>query len=258
MIQEDFLVKIKKELCKYSNIPKVLCDYIENVIKKDAKEHLIPEIKNKKKRKIVLDTLDNLFKKASNITKLSPADIIKALDFHSKDTDLARIDATFAELRTINFLSNLNLYNITPLQAKKGEKCADIIATGGSDKYVIEVFCKISQSSPQTEDELIKDLENNTILNHPYTYEDDLFQYYIDKSVLKKIQLDNTAKKYKCNKRIMVLVLNDQNIFGFLTPDECTKILSKISTELDWGSNYYFAIVTGLVSLDIIYPPITL
>jgi len=257
-MEKDYLLKIKKELCKYSNIPKVLYDYIENAIKKDAKEHLIPAIKNKKERKKVLGTLDNLFKKASNVTKLPPADIIKALDFHSKDTDLARIDATFAELRTINFLSNLNLYDITPLQAKNGEKCADIIATGGSDKYVIEVFCKISQSSPQTRDKKIKDLENNTILNHPYTYEDDLFQYYIDKSIPKKTQLDNTAKKYKCNKRIIVLVLNDENISFFLTPDECTKILSKISIELKWGSNYYFAIVIGSVSLDIIYPPITL
>ena len=57
----------------------------------------------------------------------------------------------------------------------------------------------------------------------------------------------------------MVLVLNDQNIFGFLGhADEYNKILIKISTELDWGSNYYFSIVTGLVGLDIIYPPITL
>jgi len=123
--------------------------------------------------------------------------------------------------------------------------------------------CIISSSSENTHGAGIScrssaTIENNTILNHPYTYEDDLFQYYIDKSILKKIQLDNTAKKYKCNKRIMVLVLNDQNIFGFLTPDECTKILSKISTELDWGSNYYFAIITGWVSLDIIYPSIML
>jgi len=53
-MEEKFLLEIKKELCKYSYIPKVLYDYIENAIKKDAKEHLIPQIKNKKKRKIVL------------------------------------------------------------------------------------------------------------------------------------------------------------------------------------------------------------
>lgn len=255
-MEEKFLLKIKKELSKYQNIPNNLYNYIENVIKKDAKEHLIPLIKNKKERKIVLDSIDNYFKKASNITKLSPVDIIKALDFHPKDTDPVRIDAVFAELRTINFLSNLNLYNIIPLKAKKDEKCADFIATRGSDQYVIEVFLKISQSPRRTIDELKKDLETNKIPDSS-TYEDDLFRHYMNKSRSKKIQLDNTAKKYKCNKRIMVLVLNDQNIFGFLTPDGYTKILSKISTELDWGSNYYFSIVTGLVALDIIYPPIT-
>jgi len=256
-MEKEYLLKIKKELSKYQNIPKDLYNYIENAIKKDAKEHLIPVITNKKERKIVLDNIDNLFKKASNLTKLSPVDIIKALDFHTKDTGLARIDAVFAELRTINFLGNLNLYDIIPLQAKKDEKRADFIATGGSDQYVIEVFCKISQSPRRTEDELKKELKNDIILK-PLTYEDDLFRYYIDKSKRKKIQLDNTAKKYKCNKKVMVLVLNDQNIFGFLTFNECAKILNKISTELKWGSNYYFAIVTGLVSLDIIYPPMTL
>ena len=249
-MEEKLLLKIKKELCKYSNIPKVLCDYIGNAIKKDAKEHLIPVITNKKERKTVLDAIDNLFKKASNITKLSPDKLIKASDFRPKDTDIASLDAVIAELRTIIFLDNLNLYNIIPLQAKKDEKCADIIATGGSDKYVIEVFCKISQSPRRTITNEISDSS---------TYEEDLFRHYIDKSRCKKIQLDNTAKKYKCNKGIMVMVLNDPKIFGFLTSaDECTKILSKISTELDWGSNYYFSIVTGLISLDIIYPPITL
>jgi hypothetical protein len=258
MKQEDFLVKIKKVLCRYPYIPKVLYDYIENVIKKDAKEHLIPQIKNKKKRKIVLDAINNLFKKGTNVTNLSPLDLIKKLDFHPTDTSESSFDSVIAELRTINFLSNLNLYDITPLQAKKSGKRADIIATGGSDKYVIEVFCKISQSPPQTEHKFKKDFKKNEILNQPYTYEDDLFRYYIDRARRKKIQLENTAKKYKCNKKIMVLVLNDQNIFGHLLPDECTKILSKISTELGWGSNYYFSIIIGLVGLDIIYPPIKL
>ena len=257
-MEEKLLLKIKKELCKYSNIPKVLYDYIENANKKDAKEHLIPVITNKKERKTVLDAIDNLFKKDFNITKLSPDKLIKTSDFHPKDTDIASLDAVLAELRTIIFLDTLNLYNIIPLQAKKDEKCADFIAAGGSDRYAIEVFCKISQSPRRTEDELKKELKTDIILK-PLTYEDDLFRYYIDKSRCKKIQLDNTAKKYKCNKGIMVMVLNDPKIFGFLTSaDECTKILSKISTELDWGSNYYFAIITGLVSLDIIYPSITL
>ena len=260
-MEEKFLLKIKKELNKYQNIPKDLYNYIENAFKKDVQEHLLPVIAIEKERKIVLENIDNLFKKASDITKLSPVDIIKALDFRSKDTSLGRIDALFAELRTIFFLINLNLYNIVPLQAEKNEKSADFIAMGGSDQYAIEVFCKISQSPPRprTVKELKKDLETNNIMIEPLTYEDDLFRYFMNISTSKKSQLDNTAKKYKCNKKIMVLVLNDQNIFGFLGHvDEYNKILIKISTELDWGSNYYFSIVTGLIGLDIIYPPITL
>jgi len=262
MSQEDFLLKIEKELCKYSNIPKSLCDYILEATKKDVQEHLLPVILKEKERKVVFKRTDNLFKRAYNITKSSPVELLKGLDFHSKDTSLGRIDAVFAELRTIIFLNELNLYDITPLQAKQNEKCADFIATGGSDRYVIEVFCKISQSPPQTVDELKKDLEANKIITKPSTYEDDLFRYYINISKSKKIQLDNTAKKYKCNKKIMVMVLNDLNILGLLTYYEYLEILEKISTELDWGNNYHFGIVTGMTTLgidmveDVIYPRI--
>ena len=59
------------------------------------------------------------------------------------------------------------------------------------------------------------------------------------------------------------MVLNDLNILGLLTYSEYPEILEKISTELDWGSNYHFAIVTGVTTLgidiveDVIYSPIT-
>ena len=259
-VEEKFLLKIKKELNKYQNIPKDLYNYIEKAFKKDVQEHLLPVISIEKARKRVLKNIDNLFKKASDITKLSTVDLIKALDFRSKDINLGRIDAAFAELRTINFLYNLNLYDIIPLQAKKDEKSADFIAMGGSEQYAIEVFCKISQSPPRpgTVKELKKDLETNSKMIEPLTYEDDLFRYFMNISTSKKPQLDNTSKKYKCNKKMMVLVLDDRNISGFLMSDEGLKILSKISTELKWGDNYHFAIVTGLASKDTIYPPITL
>jgi len=134
---------------------------------------------------------------------------------------------------------------------------------GNSNKYVIEVFCRISLFPPQTVKELKQDLENNKILINPLTYEDDLFRNYINISKIKKIQLDNTAQKYLCNKKIMVMVLNDLNILGLLTYYEYLDILDKISTGLGWGSNYHFAIVTGMTTFgidiveDLIYPKIT-
>lgn len=255
MKEEDFLVKIKKELRKYSNIPKDLCDYIINAAKKDTKENLLPAILKEKERKIVLERTDNLFKKASNITKSSPVKILESLDFHSKDVSLGRIDAAFAELRTIIYLSNLNLYNILPLKSKKDEKSADFIANGNSHKYAIEVFCKISK-------ELKEELKPIKVIRKPSTDEYDLFLYYINISKEKKTQLDNTAKKYLCDKKIMVMVLNDPNIWALLVFHEYSEILKKILTELNWGSNYHFAIVTGVTTLgidiveDVIYPQI--
>jgi len=256
MKEENFLVKIKKELRKYSNIPKDLCDYIVNAAKKDAQEYLLLAIATEKNRKIVLEKIDNLFKRASNITKSSPVKILKALDFHSRDVSLGRIDGVFAELRTIIFLSNLNLYDIIPLKAKKDKKSADLIASGNSHKYAIEVFCRISK-------ELKEEFKTNEIILKPSTHESDLLQYYISKAKEKKLQLDNTAVKYLCDKKIIVMVLNDLNILGLLTFYEYPEILKKISIELDWESNYHFAIVTGVTTLgidiveDVIYPPIT-
>ena len=236
MKEEDFLLKINKKLKKYSNIPKDLCDYIINAAKKDTQEHLLPVISTEKERRIVLEKIDNLFKKSSNITKLSPVKILKALDFHSKDVSLGRIDAISAELRTIIFLNNnLNLYDINPLKAKKDEKSADFIATGNSHKYAIEVFCRISK-------ELKEEFKTNEIILKPSTHESDLLQYYISKAKEKKLQLDNTAVKYLCDKKIIVMVLNDLNILGLLTFYEYPEILKKISIELFKNRNILFSL----------------
>lgn len=272
MKEKDFLLKINKELKKYSNIPKDLCNYIINAAEKDTQEHLLPVISTEKERRIVLEKIDNLFKKSSNITKLSPVKILKALDFHSKDVSLGRIDAVFAELRTIIFLNNnLNLYDITPLKAKIDEKSADFIAKGNSHKYAIEVFCKILKelkdvieiSREMSKEELEELSRKAKSVIKPDTGKFDLFRYYISKAKEKKQQLDNTAKKYLCDEKIIAMVLDDPNIWGTLVYYEYTEILKKISIELDWGSNYHFAIVTGVTNLEIskvedfIYPRIT-
>lgn len=176
----------------------------------------------------------------------------------------------FAELRTIFFLSNLNLYEVIPLKAenKKNEKSADFIAKRNSHKYAIEVFCKISKeledaieiSRKMSKEELEKLSRKAKPVIKPDTGEFKLFQHYISKALIKKQQLDKTAEKYLCDKKIIAMVLNDPNIWRVLTSREYTEILKKISIELDWGSNYHFAIVTGVPAWgidivgDFIYP----
>jgi len=270
MMQNDFLVKIRKELCEYQNIPKDLADYIIEVIKEDEEEHLLPAILKDKVRKIVWEGIDYRIKKAMNITKLSPVELLKALDFRSKDTKFSKFDAMFAELRTIFFLSELHLYDIIPLKAKnkKNEKSADFIAKGNSHKYTIEVFCKISKelkdvieiSREMSKEELKELFRKAKPPIKPDTGEFDLIRSYISKAGKKKQQLDETAKKYLCDKKIIIMVLNDLNLSNLLTYYDYLEILKKISTELHWGSNYHFAIVTGEPELlkdivdDVIYP----
>jgi len=249
-MEKGYLLKIKKELSKYQNIPKDLYNYIENAFKKGAQEHLLPLIAIEKERKIVLEKINNLFKNASNITGLSTAEILNRADFNQNDIALGQIDAVLAELRTIIFLDNMNFCDIIPLKAKQDKECSDFIANKNGYKYSIEVFCRISK-------ELKEEFKTDKITIKPLTYTDDLFQDYVEKARKKKKQLDNTAKENQCDKKIIVMVLNNENILG-LSTFEYPKILEKISSELKWGNDYYFAIVTGLVSFDIIYPSITL
>jgi hypothetical protein len=212
MMQNDFLVKIKKELCEYRNIPKDLAYYIIGVIKEDEEKHLLPAILKGNKRKVVWERINYQIKKASNITKLSIVELLKALDFHSKDTRFSKFEGMYAELRIIFFLSDLNLYDIIPLKAKnkKNEKSADFIAKGNSHKYAIEVFCKISKeledvieiSHKMSKEELEKLSRKFKPAIKPDTGEFDLFQYYIKRAGEEKSQVNATAKNIHVIKKL--------------------------------------------------------
>ena len=258
MKNKDFLLEIKEELKKYSYIPGEMYNAIVGAVVRGKPKILVLLLAIERKRIIFFKETNNLFKKASNIAGLSPADIFKRTDFHSNDITSGRIEAAFAEVRTIIFLDKMNFTNIIPLKAKKNKKCSDFIANKDCHKYTIEVFCKISK-------ELKKEFKTNEITIKPLTYMDDLFREYVERAGEKKKQLDDTAKENQCDKKIMVMVLNNQNILGFSTFDEYHKILEEISSELTLGSGYHLAIHTGLAfnarggierSGDIIYPPI--
>lgn len=269
MKNKDFLLEIKEELKKYSYIPGEIYNAIVGAVVRGKPKILVLLLAIKRKRIIFFKDTNNLFKKASNITGLSPADIFKRTDFHSNDIACGRIETAFAEARTIIFLDKMNFTNIIPLEAKKNEKCSDFIANKDCHKYAIEVSCNISK-------ELKKEFKTDEITIKPLTYINDLIQDCVSKAGEKKKQLDDTAKKNQCDKKIFVMVLNDKNILGFLTfdehyydedYDEAYEILEKISNELKWGSDYHFAILTGLTfnarggiehDGDKIYPPIKL
>jgi hypothetical protein len=206
---KDFLLEIKEELKKYSYIPGEMYNAIVGVVVREKPKKLVPLLATGGKREIFFKNTNNLFKKASKITGLSPADIFKRTDFHSNDIARGRIETAFAELRTIIFLDKMSFTNIIPLEAKKNKKCSDFIANKDCHKYAIEVSCNISK-------ELKKEFKTNEITLKPLTYIDDLIQDYVSRAEEKKKQLDDTAKENQCDKKIFVMVLNDKNILDFL------------------------------------------
>lgn len=248
-MEKEYLSKIKKELSKYQNIPKDLYNYIASVDKKQ--EHLLPAII--KDLKLFLEKTDNLFKKASNITKLSPLELLKKTDFCSQNVKKGIIDGVFAELRTIIFLDSLGLYCITPLKKSNFKKRADFTAKGNYHKYAIEVVCKI-----------FKELDDNVCIEWKGKG-DKLSSYYLgrmrENDLRKKRQLDETANEFSCDKKIIVLVLNDLDLKCILSIEDCFYILRDcISNKLNWGNDYHFAIA-GINEFEVktlypIYPPI--
>ena len=258
-MKEDSLdmSKITKELCNYKNIPKDLSEYIINVIEETSNtKYFSPILNDDTLRKKAWETIDFQIKEGSKITKLPILALLKGLDFHSNNLGFSKFEGMFAELRTIFFLRDIGLDAIEPLESENKEKdksadfiAKDLIGKGNYHKYAIEVFCKKS-----------KELKDNNEINSnrklslkpvikPDTARSDLIKLYKRGAYKKKPQLIQTAKKYSCDKNILVMVLNISKIYESLKHDDYIEILEDITVQLNWGSNYQFAIVTGMIDL---------
>lgn len=238
------LKALKDEFDNFSNIPKQLCKYIVNIVNRKVTERFLQVLMGPSAKK-TLETIDQRFEKASKILQLSPSEIAKALDFHPNDIGEGRIDAFFAELRIIFWLYYQKFQNITPLQAKSKRR-ADFYAEFNSFKYVVEVFCIIKK--------------NYKWPNHKKK-KHNLIQYYIDRAKEKKDQIDGAAKDFRCDKKIIALVLNSETAGALYYRSKFLQMLQDISNKLNWGKNYHFALITGMETLgegldDIVYPDI--
>ena len=236
------LNKLKSEFDKFPNLPKGLFDYIAKVVALNKQNDKFLTALIRHGTESVLTALDILIERASNVLNVHSSEIIRISDFDSNDVGTGRIDAFIAELRVINWLNDIKFKNISFLIAKR-IKMADIYAEYDSDKYIIEVFCAISGSYRWP--------------GHKNKSKD-LISYYISRANEKKNQLDHTALKFNCNKKIIVLVLDSDIAVALNTRSDFLEILKRIYDILGWGDKYYFAIMTGRTSFngsdDVIYP----
>jgi len=245
MENEIDLKELEYDFDNFPNIPKELWEYIVNVKDRNIKEELLPVLMGSSERKVVLEKIDRLFKVVSEILQLSPSEITKALDFHPNDIGEGRIDAFFAELRTISWLHLQKFQNIKSLRAAS-KKRSDIYAEFNSSKYIVEVFCMI---------------QGNYEWPNPPNRSYDLIQYYITRAEEKKKQIDETAKDFGCDKKILALVLDYKREVALHGRSDFLKKLQCISNRLNWGESYHFALITGMVTSgegldDVVYPDI--
>ncbi len=120
------------------------------------------------------------------------------------------------------------------------------MAERGGNKYAIEVFHAAS--------------EYYRWPNHS-NKKNDYLNYYLNSARQKRAQLDATIRKYDCDKALLICITDSQPVNALKTKNGFRDILENIHNNLNWGENYYFGIITGMVDLssqanDVIYPPI--
>ena len=225
--------ELKKEFGSFENIPSELFDYVINAIEKNISDRYIIAISGENRLR-TLAAIDDMFVKAVIACKLSPKEIIKGLDFNPKDCGPGRIEAFFAELRTINGLAQFGFTKINQLKANNSKQ-ADITAYYNNDEFVVEVFHSAASFY--------------RFPNHSKK-RNDFINYFIDKAGEKKKQLDSTAGELRCEKMLLICILDSQPMKALSTTDALYADLKIIHNKLNWGPNYYYGIITGQEDLS--------
>ncbi len=194
----------------------------------------------------IIQDISTKITNASKIVNLSSSDLLKNIDFQENNLTIEKIEGLLAELRAIFWLDNFRFSNIKPLKAKNRQKTQepDFEAIYKKKKAVIEVYCLTEKHEQQ------KDKTINCYVNTG----NDFLSKYKNKVLDKKSQLDSINSDIK----IFLCVINSKPVSRLNTKNDFQKYLEQISVDLSWGSNYYFGVLTGLVSNgisdDTIYP----
>lgn len=135
-------------------IPKQLSLYVEKCIAEGHTNRLVEAVL--KNRSQVFVNINKMFQLASDVTGLSPDDLLTRTDFNNRDMSPARLDSAFAEIRTINYLTEQGFENIRLLKAGKHKK-ADILATLRGVEFAIEVVNSIFSANKRVEPSELRD-----------------------------------------------------------------------------------------------------
>jgi len=232
-------LQILSDTNTYPFIPQTLIQYAQNCFIEDVKNRFSNALSTKPV--VTVKALNNMFKRASNVTGLTPDNLLNATGFHPKDLNPQRIDSAFAEIRAISFLANEGFQDIQPLYGRN-HKEADFVARHGAYLFAIEVADSVFDATKRVTP-------------------DDLVNWAIGRAQNdKKLQqIERTKKSYKCNKGVFLFAVDTESPTIWLTRPDFLEVVKRVWRELGSGCDLHIGCFTGRVTLgnipdDVMFP----
>jgi hypothetical protein len=230
---------LSKVLIESEYIPDTLIKYIGRCIDQGKSNRLIDYLYSNPIQCVL--NVSNTIKNASMITGLTTNELFHRIDFSNRDIDPTRIDAAFAELRAISYLNNEGFGNINPLRAGE-RKSVDIVALREKNVYAIEVTT------------------SSFWIKKDRWREEELCKWLVDKLLNQKkiIQIQGTKQELKCNKGVLIAVIDNYDAVALNTRNSYKKIAKEVWNRCGKDEGLHICLVTGRQSFegldDINYP----
>lgn len=141
-------VLLFSDTSRFPYIPKQLPSYVEACISNGRTNRLVQAVQGERTK--VFENINRMFHLACDATGLNPDELLHKTDFNSRDMSPTRLDAAFAEIRTIYFLEEQGFKDIQLLKAGKRKK-ADILGTLRGNEFAAEVANSIFSANKRVE-----------------------------------------------------------------------------------------------------------
>ena len=206
-------------------IPEKLIEYYQNCISKEVDNSLTKSIARNPDSTI--DKIGKMFETAIKATQIEADELFRLTGIKRNDLGEERIDSSFAEIRTINYLYNQGYRDIKIIDDKK-RRFSDIIASIREIKICFEVSAI-------------------TNIGNPKWYHNDIKNSILTKLRKKGkiIQLENTKDEYNCDKMCFVTVITDEAGKALNDRNDYISILLSVLENFQC-LNLHLAIITGM------------
>ena len=224
---------------RYPHIPRNLIQHARELHRQNVQSRFLDALFEDPQA--TTGAIDRMFEEASQITGRTPDEVLAGTDFSWQETHPVRVDAAFAEVRTINILNKQGFSDIKQITGTSVPS-ADLIASRQGQRYALEVADSVYYASGRFS---------------PNQMSDWIFERYQAQG--KGIQLKNTATQLGCQRRVFVGVMDTTSTVALQQAPEFELAAETVWNRLGQDPTLHVAIFTGRVSAfqgpdDTVYP----